>query len=255
MKCDLIITINVERIVIEYPQSAEKTELVNRVGYDKSRLAIKTVGKTEKELKASLDSDWVSFQQKIAFVRVFDPQAKGPIFDYQVMEYLFTLARQKLFSSQAAQKFAFLAPALEVHLKIEGYERLSIGRQRELEYYLQDFQNVKSLQINQRDCTIPTKLRVLQSAGALVLRVLLPALVLYIGLFTLTRAWDQDVVFFAVSLAANVLAAGLVYFVGTALWLVLFRRLLPHGYLRYQLRSGPKFLRFASRWVAARLLD
>ena len=255
MTADLIITINSDSILMDYPQSGERVKLANRIGYDRTRLELRSVGQNENAVKKALGDDWEATQRTIVFTRAFDPQAKGPIFDNKVVDYLFGQARKKLFPDQHPLRLFLFRPELRVEVNIQGYERLSLGRQRELEYYLQDFLSVTNLKINQRDCTIPMKLRTQQTVASIFLRVLLPALMLYAGLFGLTRTQSQDWLVIGFVLASGIAAAGIVYLAGTFTWLLLFRSRLPHGYLRFQLRTGPKFLRSISRWAAGRLLN
>jgi len=252
---DLIITITSDSILLDYPLSGERENLANRIGYDKVRLELRSVGQSESTVKAALGEAWVNAQSKMTFTRIFDAQAKGPIFDIKAVDYLFAQARSKLYPNQKSGLLFKFRPGLSVELNIHGYERLGLGRQRELEYYLHDFLSVKEVKINQRDCTIPLKLRTQQNMANILLRVLLPSLVLYAGLFCLTRNQSQDWLVAGLVLLGGIAAAGLAYLASTTAWLLIFRGKLPHGYLRFQLRTGPRFLRSISRWVAGRLLD
>ncbi len=255
MPFDVEIQITPDKIEILLPATGETELLANRAAYDPVRLALATVGKTEAELKNQLGDEWLSRRGKLAWTRLFDPETKGPIFDYKAMDFLLGLARKRLPPRPGASWLPGLAPAIDLDLAIQRYDRLSLGRQRELEYYLQDFLRVRRLQINQQDRTIAPGLRTLQAAGNLTLRVLLPALAVYAGLYGLTRSLDQGLWIVVGFVLAGLAGGAVAYLLGSLAWLALFRGRLPHGYLRYQLRSGPKFLRSISRWAANQLLD
>ena len=227
----------------------------NRVAYDPARLTMLSFGENEARLKSEMGTDWPAFRQKAAFTRIFDPQAKGPIFDFHVLEILLLRMRQQAFPKRFIGRVSWPWNGMDMQAEIQDYEQLSLGRRREFEYYLQDFQQVNHLSVNGKDCTIPMARRYLQAGVGTFLRTLLPALVLYGGLVASIDYWREELALALGITAIGAAGALAVYLLGTAIYLYMFRGRLPHGYLRYQLRGRISWLRKLTRWLSDRLLD
>jgi hypothetical protein len=93
-------------------------------------------GENEAKLKSEMGTDWPVFRQKAAFTRIFDPQAKGPIFDFHILEHLLLKTREQAFPKRFFGYVNWLWDAIDMQVEIQDYERLSLGRRREFEYYL-----------------------------------------------------------------------------------------------------------------------
>lgn len=248
------IKITREKLILEIPEKQIAIQLFNQIAYDPKRHTLLAFGKSEKELQAEIGSDWQTFRHRVAFARIFDPQATGPIFDYRVLELMFQKAAN-VTGNEGWHKFVpVLHPPVEITAQIQDYELLSLGRRRELEYYLLDFQRAQHLWINERNLTIPQGLRTAQHWTGMAVRVLIPGLLLFGGFLTVFNQWGQEVSTFVGKALVWFLSALLGYFLGTSLWLISFRKLLPHGYLRYQLRTGGTVLRKLTRWLADKIL-
>ncbi len=236
-------------------QGAEQIQHDNRLAYDPELLRVLSFGKHEARLKNEMGKDWPAFRQKAAFTSLFDPHARGPVFDYQILAAIMEDLRQQAFPGHFLGGANWPWNMLDIRAEIQDYEALFLGRQREFEYYLQDFHHARTLWVNSKDCTIPVSRRSLQAGVGVALRILLPALVLYGGLALSVGYWEKQMLLAAVLVVAGAALALLGYWLGTALYLWLFRRCLPHGYLRYQLRGRITWLRKLSRWLAERMLD
>jgi len=249
----LIITTS--EIRLELPAPAEPLRYANHVAYNPDRLSVLTYGKSETELKKELGRDWSTFRQKAVFTRLFDPQTRGPVFDYHVVESILSQARQRIFPQRIGRDLPLPWNAVEIEAQIQDYDQLSLGRRLELEYFLQDFQQARRLSINGTDRTILPAWRTTQALLGLLLRTLPPVFLLYAGMLALTRQWDQGWLPAALGLLGGLGGALLAYLLGTVLWLLLLRAYLPHSYLRYQLRSSRSWLRGLTKWIADRLLN
>lgn len=146
-------------INLDLPDSSQTLHYANKVAYDPKRVAVQTYGKTEAELKKEMGAEWTAFRQRTVFTRLFDPQASGPIFDYQVLDLILLKARDLVFPKRFGKTLPLPWNTLVIDTEIQDYERLSLGRRLELEYYLQDFQHAYQLVINGKDRTIPLDLR------------------------------------------------------------------------------------------------
>ncbi|HNT25503.1 MAG TPA: hypothetical protein PKM21_14105 [Anaerolineales bacterium] len=236
-------------------QGAEQTQHDNCLAYDPEHVRVLSFGKHEARLKNEMGKDWPAFRHKVAFTSIFDPHARGPVFDFQILAAIMEDLRQQAFRGRFLGSANWPWKMLDMRVEIQDYEAFFLGRQREFEYYLQDFHHARHLWVNGKDCTIPASRRSLQAGVGAVLRILLPALVLYGGLALSVDYWGKQMVLAAGIVAAGAALALLAYLLGTALYLWLFRRCLPHGYLRYQLRGRITWLRKLSRWLAERMLD
>lgn len=250
----LNLQITAEKIALEIPEQALSVQLSNTVAYDPQRYTLLSYGKPDSEIKAQLGTDWQAFLQQTSFTRIFDPNAAGPIFDYQVLELILQKARLKLYPNRFLAALSLFHKPVEISAHIQDYEKLSLGRRRELEYYLQDFQRAERLSINGKELTISPAWRVTQKWLGLILRILVPIVLLFIGFLMVFNQRGQDIEQFLWAALLWLASALLVYFFGTLFWLVVFRNHLPHGYLRYQLRNTGPLLRRPTRWLADRIL-
>ncbi|MCU0484511.1 MAG: hypothetical protein MUC85_00240 [Anaerolineales bacterium] len=254
MPLPIHLKIDAKQIHLEDPEGGIRIRLENQVAYDTRRLTLISYGKSADQLKAEMGADWQDFSRNTAFVRIFDPKTIGPVFDYQVIDLLFHRLFQQIPSGNPGLLKKMSKPSLEIKAEIQDYERLSLGRRRELEYHLQDFQGAQRLWINGEERTIPLKWRTLQAWSGWVLRLLLPMLLLFGGLLTIFTQPKQQAVQLLLTAAGWITVSVLTFFLGTILWILIFRKKLPSGYLRYQLRSSGAILRRPTRWLAEKLL-
>ena len=250
----VLLRINPEHIRLEAPERAISIQLVNQVAFDSRRLTLLSYGKSAEALKAELGTDWHDTIQHTSFAQIFDPRSTGPIFDYQVIDLLMHRLYQQFSPGPTLSLGQLFKIPLEIQAEIQDYGQLSLGRQRELEYHLQDFQRAHRLRINGEDRTISLRWRVIQNWAGWLLRLLIPMMMLFGGFLTIFTRQDQQISQFLGTAAGWIAASILAYFLGTIFWMLMFRKKLPAGYLRYQLRSSGALMRRPTRWLAEILL-
>jgi hypothetical protein len=252
---DLVLRVTQETLRLEYPHLGEVKQYPNTVVYNKDTLQIEDFFVSEAELKTRLGKNWSAFRQVGGLGRAFDPHPQGPVFDFPVLAGLLEKARQHIFPKRPFGKRALPWNRIDLALNYGDFDRLPLGRQRELEYYLYDFQHIHRLALNGKDITLAPSLRWQQWLVGFVLRGLLPVLCLYGGLMKTVQVWEQGPWPALGWLLGGLVGAVILYILGTAAWLWFYRPRLPHGYLRYQLRSRSNWLRGLNRWLAGKLLD
>jgi hypothetical protein len=246
--------IDPKHIRLEAPERAISIRLANQVAYDSRRITLISYGKSAEALQVELGTDWREYMQHTTFAQIFDPKSTGPIFDYQVIDLLMQRLQQQLSPGRTLSLGQLFKIPLEIKAEIQDYKLLSLGRQRELEYHLQDFQRAHRLWINGEDRTISLRWRVIQNWVGWVLRLLIPIMMLFGGFLTIFTRQDQQISQFLGTAAGWIAASILAYFLGTILWMLIFRKVLPTGYLRFQLRSSGALMRRPTRWLAEKLL-
>ena len=247
MSQKLHITINAARVRLEIPEQKWVFEQENRIAYDRQSNKMLALGESEETLQAQQGAEWPAFRRRAVFERLFEQSPAGPVFDYFALEFWLSKAEA------AHGRSTILRPneLWDIDLKLDSEEKLSKGRRLELIYYLQE--RAKTLWINGKEYTIALSRRRLETGLRLLLTMILPLLALYFGLqanFSGLGEFDWQ------NWRGLVLAVGaalLIYLVGIAAWMLLARRWLPGGYLRYQLRRV-RLPRRLARWLAARLL-
>ncbi len=250
IQCQIQITPS--KIRLQIPERNVLIQEDNVVTYDRNRVQMLSVGDNEATLKAQFGKEWNSVRSKTAFTRLFDPETTGPIFDYVGLEYILEKARSTAYGKWSP--LISLLTRLDFVFSIQGYEKLTLGRRLELEYYMQGAQRARQLTINGNDVAIPTNMRNLEFFLRAVFISLIPAILIYGGMMIAFRMEDFGWETVMLYMIGFILAAIAVYLISTIIWMVTMKRFLPASFLRYQLRNTRPALRKIIGWLAQRFL-
>lgn len=236
------------------PGEAYNHELPNVVAVFKDKKRVAALGETKDALRKRLGERWDELKDQLLFRPVFQPDG-DPELDHYV---LYSLARTAFRQAHAQAKTN--APRLRLpllsrntydfELDLPEYARFDPSRQERLQYFAQVELRARRLAINGLSVEQPPAARRWELLARILLVVLLPYTILIAGAYVAVRQAQADQVITAI--AGLVVVGVLLQALGQATWMLLMRRRLALGYLRYLLPRLP--YQVIARWLAGKLL-
>jgi hypothetical protein len=252
MVIDFKAIIDTETIQVKVPVAHMDDKLLNLVAYDTEMKIPLEFGVSEAELQRDIPAEWEKVKDITGFETLF--AIETPKYDFE--NFFFEYYRTNIFvkTRRLLRKFGWFFADFDWYdydLWIQNYKQWPAERCQKFEYMLQINQKARKLSINGAPREIPLWRRRLEKWIRWLLTGCCPA-VLFIGLLfvwgIIAGIDEKWLPLFVIIIILPLLA----WFVGTVVWMISMRKLVPVSYLRLFV---PEFtLQYVTEKLAAVLL-